>query len=55
MSGAVSTCARTSDVMRETGGDGGLSCGLFGFDGRRPRRPFSESVRTTATRQMSTN
>ena len=33
--------------MRLTGGEGGASCGDFGFDGSRPRRPFKLSVRTT--------
>ena len=47
-SGDVSMCALTSAVMRLTGGDGGDSCGLRGLDGRRPRRPFNESVRTTS-------
>ena len=47
MSGAVSTWALTREVMRETGGEGGLSCGLLGLEGRRPRRPLSESVLTT--------
>lgn len=47
MSGEVSTWARTSAVIRLTGGDGGDSCGLFGFDGNLPRRPFKLSVRTT--------
>ena len=50
MSGAVSTWALTREVMRETGGEGGLSCGLLGLEGRRPRRPLSESVLTTEKR-----
>lgn len=50
MSGHVSTCARTKAVIRLIGGDGGDSCGLFGFDGRRPRRPFKLSVRTTTNK-----
>lgn len=49
MSGELSTCALTSDVIRDTGGDGGDSCGLFGFDGKRPLRPFKLSVLTTNT------
>lgn len=47
MSGEESTCARTNAVMRLTGGEGGDSCGLFGFDGSRPRLPFKLSVLTT--------
>lgn len=34
-----------------TGGDGGDSCGDFGLEGRRPRRPFKLSVLTTVKRK----
>lgn len=34
--------------MSDTGGLGGDPCGDFGLDGKRPRRPFNESVRTTS-------
>ena len=44
----MSTCALTSAVMSETGGEAGVSCGDFGLDGSRPRRPFRLSVRTTS-------
>lgn len=37
--------------MRETGGEWGDSCEHFGFDGKRPLRPLSESVLTTCTTQ----
>lgn len=47
MSGEVSTCALTRAVMRLTGGEGGDSWGLLGFEGNRPRRPLRLSVRTT--------
>ena len=47
VSGDVSMCALTSAVMRLTGGEGGDSCGERGLEGRRPRRPFKLSVRTT--------
>ena len=47
-SGLVSKCARTSEETRETWFDIGLSIGLFGLDGRRPRRPFKLSVLTTS-------
>ena len=40
--GFVSTWARTSEVINETGGEGGAtgSFGPFGLDGKRPRLPF---------------
>lgn len=48
MEGLESTWARTSALMRLTGGDGGEgSWGLLGLDGRRPLLPFRLSVRTT--------
>lgn len=47
-SGDVSMWALTSAVIRLTGGDGGDSCGLLGFEGRRPRRPLRLSVLTTS-------
>ena len=43
--GTESMCARTSEVMRLTGDASG---GCLGLEGRRPRRPFRLSVRTTA-------
>lgn len=49
MEGLESTWARTSALMRLTGGEGGEgSWGLLGLDGRRPLRPLRLSVRTTA-------
>ena len=53
MSGLVSTYARTSAVIKLTGGEGGDSCGLFGFDGSRPRLPLRLSVRTTKKKNRS--
>jgi hypothetical protein len=61
MSGQVSAWARTRAVINETGGelwlvvpsicdddpDDDEDIEHFGFDGNRPRRPFSESVLTT--------
>ena len=47
MSGLVSTYARTRAVIKLTGGEGGDSWGLLGFDGKRPRLPLRLSVRTT--------
>ena len=49
MSGLVSTYARTRAVIKLTGGEGGDSWGLLGFDGKRPRLPLRLSVRTTET------
>lgn len=54
MEGLESTWARTSALMRLTGGDGGEgSCGLLGLDGRRPLRPFRLSVRTTGVQGIA--
>lgn len=50
----VSTWLRTKAVISEIGGDGGDSCGDFGFEGSRPRLPFSESVRTTSLTMPTT-
>lgn len=47
ISGHVSTWALTNAVIVLTGGDGGDSWGVLGFDGNRPRRPLRLSVRTT--------
>ncbi len=40
-------CAFISAVMVVIGTAGAASEAFFGFDGRRPRRPFRLSVRTT--------
>ena len=48
MSGLVSTWALTKAVIRETGGEGDGSWGLFGFDGSRPLLPLRLSVLTTS-------
>jgi len=55
--GLVSTCARTSDVMKLMGGDGGAtgSFGPFGLEGSRPRRPFKWSVLTTGRKKQTSS
>ena len=56
-SGLVSRCAFTSAATKfaeplaaaaDIDTDGGMSCGLFGLDGSRPRRPFKLAVLTTS-------
>lgn len=52
MSGDESTCALTRAVIKLTGGLGGDSWGLFGFDGSLPRLPLRLSVLTTAIKMV---
>jgi len=55
--GFVSICARTKDVMKLTGGEGGAtgSFGPFGLEGNLPRLPFKSAVLTTKNKRHVSN